>query len=402
MRVSSDVEKVAAIRHELPPVQQYVYLNTGSNGPLPKASYIALQNQALREWQEGRTRAQQIAQVVEMQEAARIAFAGVLGCAPDEVALTHSTTEGINIALMGLNWQPGDEVISATTEHSGGLYPLFLLEQRYGVALRMTQIGVAGLDPVAALQHALQAGRRTRAVILSHVSWSTGRVLPVAELARVAHEAGALFICDAAQSCGMVPSDVEALGADVYACAGQKWLCGPQGAGAVYVRRERMGEIQQTFIGTTGIETNGFVEGQLIGGPGAFVPPAGAKRYEALTLHPSSVLAMTASLEWLTSQVGWEWIYRRIQELGKYCYQELRKVPGVTIHTPAEAMAGLVHFHLEGIVPAKLTERLEQRDVLIRDVGDPAVNRVSTGFYNTREDIDHLIDAILAIKREPC
>jgi L-cysteine/cystine lyase len=288
-QMTPDDEKVTAIRNELPAVHDCAYLNTGSNGPLPRSSYQALEDQARRELDEGRTKAKQVTQVVEMQEAARQAFADVLGCDSDEVALTHSATEGINIALMGLDWQRGDEVITSTTEHSGGLFPLLLLKQRYDVGLRMTRIGALEMVPVAELQKALRSGGRTRAVMLSHVSWSTGRVLPIAELARMAHEAGVPLICDAAQSCGMVPSHVDGLGVDVYACAGQKWLCGPQGTGAVFVRRERMGEIQQTYIGSTGIETIAFAEARMAEMEGHFVPSAGAKRYEALTLHPPSI-----------------------------------------------------------------------------------------------------------------
>src|SRR5262249_43116750 len=156
---------------------------------------------------------------------AREAVAALLSCDPAEVALTHNTTEGMNIALMGLDWRPGDEVVTASTEHPGGLYPVYLLHQRYGVRIRMTEIGMPGGNPVEQLRAVL--GPRTRAVVLSHVSWATGMVMPLEQLIELTHRAGALFICDAAQSCGMLPTRVSALGVDAYACSGQKWLCGP-------------------------------------------------------------------------------------------------------------------------------------------------------------------------------
>src|SRR3954466_287995 len=101
----------------------------------------------------------------------------------------------------------------------------------------MTTIGLPDHDPIEELRQALSP--RTKAVVLSHVNWATGMVLPIRELADLAHAAGALLICDAAQAAGMVPSNVYDLGVDVYACSGQKWLCGPDGTGALFVRRER-------------------------------------------------------------------------------------------------------------------------------------------------------------------
>ena len=388
----AEQEKIAAIRAELPAVQAYHYFNAGTNGPFPQRSYEALLQYAQRELTDGRITPTTFSQMRETGDQVRAQMAAILGCDPLEIALTHNTTEGMNIALMGLDWQRGDEIVTATTEHPGGLHPAYLLKQRYGVRLRMTDIGLPHVDPVAALERVLTP--RTKAVILSHVCWATGMVLPVRELAALAHQYGALMICDAAQSCGMVPANVYDLGVDAYACSGQKWLCGPDGSGALFVRKDRLGEIQSTYMGYFGIKPG------MSSTEGYFVPNDGARRYETASQYYPAVKAFATSLAWLNEEIGLEWIYRRIASLGQYCYQALASVPGVTLLTPRERMAGLVHFTLEDVAPADVTTRLREQGILIRETPAPAANRVSLGFYNTREEIDLLVEAVARVRAE--
>lgn len=380
----SDEIKLAAIREEMPAVRACAYLNTGTNGPLPRRAHDTLLAETRRELEDGRIVPETYPHISVIKLEARTRIAALLGCDPGEVALTHNTTEGMNIALMGLTWRPGDEVVTSRLEHPGGLYPLYILKQRFGITLRVTDIGGESGDPVAELQRALTP--RTRAVVLSHVSWATGRVLPVRELADVAHAAGALLICDAAQSGGMVPVRVADLGVDAYACSGQKWLCGPDGTGALYVRRDRLGDIAQTYAGYSAFSACDT--------DGNFVPTKGAIRFEAVTLFPPSVAALNASLEWIERSVGWEWAYSRIAALGRACYDALAALPGVTMRTPRDEIAGLVAFTVAGIEPLELTKRLGERGIIIRHLIEPAVNRVSTGFYNSSDDIARLVVGI--------
>jgi L-cysteine/cystine lyase len=296
----------------------------------------------------------------------------------------------MNIALMGLDWAPGDEVITAPSEHEGGLNPVALLRERYGVTVRYTPIGLAGCDPTAELAQALSP--RTKAVVLSHASWSTGAILPVRQLADLAHDAGALLICDAAQSCGMLPTQVYELGVDAYACSGQKWLCGPDGTGALFVRRDCMQRIQQTYIGYAGTKS------RVSHTEAVFEPVESAQRYEIAALSPPAVKGLSASLNWIAGEVGWDWAYRRIRELGRYCHAALAQIEGVSLYLPQQAIIGLVHFTVAGVAPADLTTQLGERGIIIRHTPDPQLNRVATGFYNTEEEIDRLAQAIAEIR----
>lgn len=384
-------EKIAAIREELPAIHERIYLNIGTNGPVPRRAHDALVHYAVNELEAGRIGPSAHQRALEVQAATRAAIADLLGCDPLEIALTHNTTEGMNVALLGLDWQPGDEVITATTEHPGGLNPVYLLRQRYGARIRMTEIGLKDRDPVAELRAALSP--RTKAVVLSHVAWSTGMVLPMRELSDLAHGVGALVICDAAQGCGQVPAPVYELGIDAYALSGQKWLCGPDGTGALFVRRDRLGDIRQTYIGYRGIIAG------MSDYEGHFVPTRGAQRYEVASHYMPAVEGLRTSLAWIAGDVGWDWAYQRIATLGQYCYERLAAIDGVTMFSSQERMAGLVHFTLAGIAPADLTAKLYERGIVIRHTPHPSANRVATGFYNTEEELNRLADAIDEIQR---
>jgi L-cysteine/cystine lyase len=389
MTTSNDTAKIAAIREELPAVRRFVYLNVGTNGPLPRRSHAALVEQSQIELEEGRIGMQAYARILGVKDQVRAAVAALLGCESDEVALTHNTTEGMNIALLGIDWAAGDEIITATSEHEGGLNPIALLKQRYGVTVRYTAIGLRDCDPLAELEQALSP--RTRAVVLSHASWATGVVLPMRQIAELAHSVGALVICDAAQSCGMIPTNVYELGIDAYACSGQKWLCGPDSTGALFVRRDCLDRIQQTFMAYPSLKS------RMINNEAIFEPCEGARRYEAVTLSPPALKAFSASLAWIADDIGWDWAYRRIAELGRYCYAALAQIDGLRLYLPQQAVAGLIHFTLDGMAPMQLTERLYQQGIMIRHTPEPQLNRVATGFYNNTDDIDRLAQGIQAI-----
>ena len=388
---TDDREKVQAIRDELPAVHERIYFNAGTNGPLPRRSHDALVKYAQVELEEGRIGPPVWQRMFDTRTETRAAIADLLGCQPDEIALTHNTTEGMNIALMGLDWQKGDEVITASTEHPGGLHPAYLLKQRHGARIRMTDIGLKELDPIEELEKVLSP--RTKAVILSHVTWSTGMVLPMREISDLAHGVGAIVVCDAAQAGGMVPSQMADLGVDAYACSGQKWLLGPDGTGALFVRQDRLGEIQQTFIGYAGVKMG------MSDHDGHYVPGEGTQRYEVASLYNPAVKALGTSVNWIANEIGWDWAYRRIAELGRYCYERLEAIDGVTMYTPKDKMAGLVHSTLSGITPPDLTTRLYELGIMIRYVPNPHANRVATGFYNTEDEIDRLAEKIEEVRR---
>jgi selenocysteine lyase/cysteine desulfurase len=213
-------------RAEFPVLERIAYLNTGSNGPVP-ARGVAAAEAALRvQADEGRGGDAFWEWVMPRMEQLRARVAGLLDCDPDELAITGATTDGVNTVLSALELGPGDEVLTSDQEHPGVLAPLGVGRARRGFEVR-----VVPFDDVAA-----EVGPRTQLVAVSHVSWHTGRMADTEALAGV----DAQVLLDGAQGLGAVPVDVKALGCDFYAASGQKWLCGPNGLGYLYVRAEHV------------------------------------------------------------------------------------------------------------------------------------------------------------------
>jgi L-cysteine/cystine lyase len=376
--------KVDALRVQLPAVQTTGYFNTGSNGPIPIVAFEAADAIARRELEQGRIVPGTYLENRDRNRRFAAMAATIFGADADEMALTHSATEGLGTALMGMTWDPGDEVVTTAEEHPGLLLPLALLARRFGVVTRYADIGDGASGVVEAL--ASQITSRTRVIAVSHVLWSTGAVLPLREISELARQHELVVVVDGAQSAGQVPVDLHGMGIDAYAMAGQKWLCGPEGTGLLYVRRDRFADIAPTYARYGQFEPSGY-----------FIPAEGAKRYEIGEFYRPAVAAQEAALRWLRDEVGFDWAYDRIATLGADFRRRLSGIDGVTVITPTEPMAGLVNFSVAGLSPQEVTTQLYERGYTIRYVETAPCTvstRASIGWWNTEEEVARLAAAI--------
>lgn len=383
----NDQDKVKRLRAEMPVLQRVAYLNTGSAGPLPKTCAEAMSRAAEDDFLLGRGNVSDVSGLMERMSDVRRMVARLLGAGADSIALTNNTSDGMNIALWGLNWQPGDEIITTSLEHGAALIPLSFLRQRLGVTVRFVDLGL-GEKALDALARSFS--RRSRLLVASHVTYSSGALLPLAEMTAMAHERGVMVLGDGAQTAGAIALDVAALDVDFYAIPGQKWLCGPEGRGALYVRPDRLDDLMPTFSSYMSVkeqDARSFV-----------IPADGARRYEnALTGRPG-LAGFQASLRWMLDEVGIEWATQRIQAMARRCRELLAPLDGLTLLTPAQQQSGLVCFDLQGRSPAAqagLVDALFGRGYLIRSIPHhPCCMRVSTGFFNTEEELAGLRDAL--------
>jgi selenocysteine lyase/cysteine desulfurase len=211
-------------RAEFPVLERVAYLNTGTDGPVPRRGADAAREQLTRELEEGRVGGPHFDRLMATAASLRERLAEALGCEPADVALTGSTTDGMSTALSALRLGRGDEVLTSDVEHPGLLAPLEIARRRAGFDVRF-----APFDALAG-----EVGPRTKLVACSHVSWADGRIADTEAL----RATGVPLLYDGAQGLGAVPLDVGELGCDFYAASGQKWLCGPDGSGCMYVRRD--------------------------------------------------------------------------------------------------------------------------------------------------------------------
>lgn len=384
--MTDSTETLHHIRNQLPAVREKVFLNTGTCGPLPVRSADVVKQTIDRELQRGRSDKEHAMESVRTKTELRSALAGLIQAKPQEITLTQHTTEGMNTALWGLNWQPGDEAIVTNMEHEGGLAPLSVLRQRKGVTLKFWNVNQEKERMLDELQRMISP--RTRLILCSHVLWSSGAVLPLKDIVRVAHEKNVYVLVDGAQSVGAVPVNVKDTDVDFYAFPGQKWLCGPEGTGGLYISEARLSEVALTYAGWAS------VKGETLDETGHFMPVPGAPRFEVGGAFSPKTAGLLASLKWLEQDVGWDWIFQRITANYARFREAMATVPGLTVTTPKDTTSGLVNFFMEGVTAANAVHFLAERDINIRYIPSNMSLRVSTGFYNDEQDLHTFISAL--------
>ncbi len=376
---------VARIRQDLPWTADHIYLNTATFGPLPRCVPEAMGVWLQKEWSTGRLGMQMYEQIGKLYAEARSQVARILNAEPGEIALTENTGEGIGIICHGFNWQPGDEVIITNHEHISVHFLLRHLSNRYGITVRVADLGMGGGRPADEAIAELMTSR-TRLIVISHVSFMTGAILDVQAVTLLAHRANILVLVDGAQAVGAIPLDVKALGADFYVFPMQKWLCGPDGTGGLYVRHEVLEKVQPTYVGWCLLK---FEAGGKMGFHDS------AQRFELGSRQSAAIAGQMASLRWLEETVGYQWLFERISFLNSYASSLLKDLPGLTILTPHPGSSGVLSFLLDGQSAEPLVRQLQQEHhIHLRSVFEHNSLRISTGFYNTEDELDYLAQVL--------
>jgi L-cysteine/cystine lyase len=381
-----DAEKVAAVREALPATGAGIYLNTGSVGPLPRETAAVMAEMAEWELRTGRGSMADLPDALRRMDEARAAVAAVITADPETIALTHSATDGMNIASWSIDWRPGDRILTTNLEHAGTMAPLLALRDRFGVQVETVDVGDGGDDDrtLSAFERALPGARL---VAVSHVAWSTGALLPIARIADLVHGHGAWLAMDGAQSVGAIPVAVGDLGADFLAVSGQKWLLGPEGMGALYVGPGALDRARRTFGGWFSYEDgDALPDGPLF---------SDARRFEASNYHRPSVVGLARSCSWLSMYVGLDWVFRRGVALARRATELLGSIPGVELVTPVEQMATLVSFRIAGWTAETALEELGRRVfVIARTIPRLDAVRLSVAFFSTEAELERVATAV--------
>lgn len=378
---------IAAARAQIPASTGTAYFQTGGIGPSTRASIDEVKER-LDFQNEGPADPRFSTTMAQIEPDLRAQLARVFGARESEVALTHSTSEGISIMAWSLNWREGDEVILSNQEHPANVFPWYALRDRYGIVIRELDFsaGTSLLDGVQG-----QLSPRTRMVSLNHVSRNNGRRVRTSdsqELAALLNERGVRYHLDGAQGPGCVPVDFEALACDGYSTCGHKWLLGPKGTGALFVREDRLDETLVSWAGshsTTSMDYEGNYE--LI--------PAAA-RYEFGTRALADFAGLARAVSWM-EEVGFDRVERRIDELVEYAIDAVQAAGlGVSSPTTPEDRSGVFVLELpEGCDSLELYTTLGGEGVLASPVRVERDFRLSIHFFNTTDEIDAAIAAIV-------
>jgi selenocysteine lyase/cysteine desulfurase len=343
-------------RAQFPVLERHAYFQAGSVGPLSRATLDAMVEDEERWIREGRGSIARFERILALREEIRGQLAALVGVEAAQVALTASTTDGCNIVLAGLDLGPEDEVITTTDEHFGLIGPLHTSRARVVVVDPDPDAIVAAVTP------------RTRLLALSHVLWTTGQVLPVHDLRE---RTGLPILVDGAQSVGTIP--VDARGLDFYTISGQKWLCGPEGTGALVVADPaglRVG--RPSYLSQQRYEPDGMFE-----------PRAGAARFDPNLTPNAAVEGLRVALD-----TAPPWRFEHAFAMAERLRAMLCDA-GEGVVVP-EQRATLVAWRAPVDESAGIVRQLAEAGVIIRDLPGRGLLRASVGWWTSDEDLDRL------------
>jgi cysteine desulfurase / selenocysteine lyase len=400
---------IEEIRAEFPILTRRVhgeplaYLDNGATAQKPLAVIDALD----RYWREHNSNVHRgvhtlSEEATALYEEARETIGSHLGADRREIVFVRNATEALNLVAYSwgrTNLKARDRIVVTEMEHHSNVVPWYQVAQEKGADLDWAPIDDEGRLDLEALGSLLERGPKL--VCVAHVSNVLGTINPIREIARMAHDAGALLVVDGAQAGPKLELDMDELGADFYAITAHK-LYGPTGVGALYGRRDLLEEMPPFIGGGSMIRK---VSKELI--TWADLPA----KFEGGTPAIAEAIGFGAAVRWL-DQLGLPAVHAAEAELTSYALERIGEVPGLTVFGPpaSEERGGIISFAIDGVHAHDISEILDRHGVAVRAghhcaqvlmqrLGVPATTRASFAVYNTRDEVDRLIDSLQDVRR---
>ena len=379
------VEDWSGIRGLFPLTRDRIYLNTGGLGPPSKMVLDTMCGQIRRQAAEGE-------HSHESFHSARESISSFAGADPNEIAFTRNATEANSIIAAGLDLRAGDEVIFESHAHPGGSFPWLNRQKVDGIKVRIFEPDP--LSPEDNLERIFSlVNDRTRIIQVSHLTAPSGILFDVHAIAKEARQRGIWFHIDGAQSAGMIPIDMHAIGCDSYATSGHKWLNGPQESGFLYIASERNNEVACSHAGA--------YSASIYSLPGSIEIENSATRHEYGTRDAGSILGLVAALD-LQTTIGRQRIAEHGKRLANLAREAISDLPGLEVLTPEHPAMhnSILSFRIKGLDAQEIFGEL--RDVYqlrCRPVSEQNLNavRVCWHVYNGEADLQALKEALSSI-----
>jgi selenocysteine lyase/cysteine desulfurase len=383
---------LARARAETPGSAHVVHFNNAGASLMPRPVLDAvvghLRDEARMGGYEAAERAE--AKIARTYEAA----AALLNCAPDEIAMAENATRAWDMAFYGLRFGPGDRILTCACEYASNYIAFLQVARRTGAVIEVVPNDESGQISLDALEAALD--ERVKLVSLTHVPTNSGLVNPAEAVGRVARAAGVPVLLDACQSAGQMPLDVEALGCDMLAATGRKYLRGPRGTGFLYVRRAMLERLKPPFLDLRAAEWTS---------PQRYRMRPDARRFESWEAGIANRIGLGVAIDYA---LGWglEAIRERVFALAEGLRARLSGIPGVAVRDLGLTRCGIVSFTVAGTDADAVRAALAQRAInvsvsaasstrLDMDArGLPAVVRASVHYYNSEAELDRLAAAL--------
>ncbi|MGB9800183.1 MAG: aminotransferase class V-fold PLP-dependent enzyme [Thermanaerothrix sp.] len=350
----------------------------------------------------GRSMHRMAAEVTREVDQAREKVAKFLNAGrKEEIIFTRNTTEGVNLLASALNWRPGDVILVTDKEHNSNLIPWQMVAKRWGAILRVVRTREDNTFDWDNFEHAFKDGA-VKLVAMGYTSNLDGVTLPATDIIKYAHRQGALVFLDAAQTVPHQRVNVRALDVDFLAFSGHKML-GPSGTGVLYGKYRLLEQLEPFLVGGDTVSHSTFDSCQ-------FLPPP--EKFEAGLQDYAGIMGLAAAVQYL-SQIGFDSIEKQERLLNEYLTKALSEIPGLKIIGPADPRlrGGIVSFYIEGIDHHRIALMLDQMANIAVRSGQHCVHswfnsrgvsgsvRASVYFYNTLEEAQQFVEALIKIRK---
>ncbi|WP_408008467.1 aminotransferase class V-fold PLP-dependent enzyme [Pseudalkalibacillus sp. A8] len=393
---------IEEIRKDMPLHERYSYINTAAACAPPQQVIDAITDYLQKTASLGPYLPAFRKEVYQKIDETRAKASEFIGADASEIAFVKNGTEGINFVANGLTWEEGDEIILADLEFHSNYTPWLKLRDKKKVSLKIIETDKSGVIDVDLIVKEIT--NRTRLITVSHLPNASGALQKVEEICKVAKKYNVLTLINASQTLGLVPIHVKELGCDFLSACGRKWLRGPEGSGILYIKESLIDSIEPTLIGWGGttwdFETNDYSYLSI------------AKRVEAGCPIVPSILGLGTAIDY-AKNIGVENIHRRVKTLTKYTVDQLSTIDGVSVYGPQDIKnrLAIVPFNVEGLHPDRITEYLEENNIIIeagtfmantllQQYGINKMARLSPHYFNTEEEIDTVVSLIKSLQQK--
>jgi len=369
------------------PGKEKIYLNNASVSLMPFSSIKAMTDFQISYSEIGPDSIESEDFIKEKLVGVRKAVAKIIKCQPEEVILTQSTTDGINIVANGLLFNSNSNIVirGMGHEHHANYFPWLRLKKK--LTLKSLEIDENGFFELDELQNLVD--NNTKLVALSHALYNTGAILPVEEIGEFLEKNNIPFFLDSAQTVGCIGDyDFKKTKCDFMAFNGSKWLCGPMGTGIFYCKKS----------------SSDLLEPMTIGGESAIVYDKTKLAYKDIPekfqtgfRNYVGIIGLEESMKYLM-RFGLDNIHKKIINLANLLRDELTRISGITLYGPKdpEKRNSIVSFLIEGYEPQYVVEKLEKQKIVIavREIFEKKILRVSPHFFNSESEILKVVEAI--------
>ena len=369
------------LRTLFPITERSIYFNHAAISPPPVTTIRAVEAQLKDVHENGSAN---FRNWLAVKEQARELLANLLGARPEQVAFLRNTSDALSTVANGLNWRPGDNIVTFRREFPSNIYPWLRVRDAFGVEVRMCEERGGRID-FAELSSLIDD--KTRIVAISHVQFASGFRMDLERLGRVARQHDALFVVDVIQALGVVPTDVNAEFIDVAAGAGHKWLMAPEGVGFLYLSDRARERIQPTLVGWVSVPNPDdyldFEQGWN----------RGALAWETGTGPSALIHGFKASLE-LLARFGVRNVADYLEELTDDLCERLsgKRYEVVSPRSRGEKSQIVCIRHLDGLSAMALYHKLNTRNIVTAPRNDRL--RIAPHFYNTPAEVEAFVQAL--------